>query len=449
MNLSRLCFALLTVAAVATVNAEGPPQRIIVKYRADAVATSNIVVSPTRKLSDAGSRFGTSLSSVRITGGGAHVVRLGSEISKSEVAQLVADFKADPDVGYAEEDLLMQPVFTPNDPQYNQQWHYFESAGGLNLPAAWDVSTGSGVVVAVIDTGYRPHADLVANILPGYDFISDTFVSRDGNLRDSSPLDQGDWTTGGDCYAGSPARSSSWHGTHVSGTVAAITNNSTGVAGVAFNARVLPVRVLGRCGGYTSDIADAIVWASGGTVSGVPANPNPAKVASLSLGGQSACGTTTQNAINSARGRGTVVIVAAGNSNANASAFSPANCTNVVVVASVGRNGGRAYYTNFGSIVDVAAPGGDTRAGAANGVLSTLNTGTTTPGSDAYAFYQGTSMATPHVSGVAALMLSVNPSLTPTQIETRLKSTTRTFPASCSQCGTGIVNAAAAVAAAP
>jgi serine protease len=362
------------------------------------------------------------------------------------MAQLVKDLAADPNVEYAEEDRMMQPLLTPNDPYYNLQWHYYETTGGLNLPTAWDRSTGTGVIVAVIDTGYRPHADLAANIVGGYDMISDTFVSRDGNGRDSSALDPGDWTTGGDC-GGNAASNSSWHGTHVAGTIAARTNNSVGVAGVAYNARVLPVRVLGRCGGYTSDIADGIVWASGGAVSGVPTNPNPAKVASLSLGGQGACDTTTQNAVNTARSRGTVVIVAAGNSNTNASGFSPANCTGVITVAATNRSGGRAYYSNFGSIVDVAAPGGDTRT-SGGGVASTLNTGTTTPGSDSYVYYQGTSMATPHVSGVAALMFSVKPTLTPAQVESILKSTTRAFPATCSQCGTGIVNAAAAVTAA-
>jgi serine protease len=342
----------------------------------------------------------------------------------------------------------MQALFTPNDPSYSSQWHYYETAGGLNLPTAWDTATGTGQYVAVIDTGYRPHADLANNIIGGYDFISDTFVARDGNLRDSSALDPGDWTTGNDCYTGSPASNSSWHGTHVSGTIAAITNNSVGVAGVAYNAKVVPLRVLGRCGGYNSDISDAIAWASGATVSGVPANPYPAKVASLSLGGQQTCPTVMQTAITTARSRGTVVVVAAGNSQANASGFAPANCTGVIVVASVNRSGGRAWYSNFGTIVDVAAPGGDTTSSSANGVLSTLNSGTTTPGSDSYAYYQGTSMATPHVSGVAALMFSVNSSLTPDQVEARLKSSSRTFPATCTQCGSGIVNATAAVAAA-
>jgi serine protease len=180
----------------------------------------------------------------------------------------------------------------------------------------------------------------------------------------------------------------------------------------------------------------------------VPANPNPAKVANLSLGGTGSCGTTMRNAITSARSRGMVVVVAAGNANRNASNTTPANCAGVVTVAAVNRSGGRAFYSNFGSVVDVAAPGGAMNVNAGDGVLSTLNLGATTPGGDAYAYYQGTSMATPHVAGVAALMLAVNGALTPTQVESRLKSSTRAFPATCSQCGTGIVDATAAVAAA-
>jgi serine protease len=230
----------------------------------------------------------------------------------------------------------------------------------------------------------------------------------------------------------------------VAGTIAAKTNNGVGVAGVAYGAKVVPARVLGRCGGYTSDIADAIVWASGGTVTGVPANANKARVLNLSLGGTGACDTTTQNAINSARSRGAVVVVAAGNSNVNASNASPANCAGVIAVAATGRSGGKASYSNYGANVDVAAPGGDYGAG----ILSTLNSGTSTPASDSYASYMGTSMATPHVAGVAALMLSANPNLTPDEVEARLKSTARAFPAACSGCGAGIVDAAAAVNAA-
>jgi serine protease len=447
-----LCAAAATLSFGATTviaqTADAPTQRIIVKWK-PRQALTQLSASPAQALSDASARLGISLTSARTIATGAEVLRLDRRLSSGEMADLIASMASNASVEYVEEDKLMKPLFTPNDTRYSEQWQYFEAAGGINAPAAWDVTNGTGVTVAVVDTGYRPHADLVANIVGGYDFISDTFVSNDGNGRDNNPQDPGDFTAAGACAAGDPAFNSSWHGTHVAGTIAAVTNNGSGVAGVAFGAKVVPVRVLGRCGGLTSDIADAIVWASGGAVSGVPANANPARLINMSLGGSGACGATFQNAINSARSRGTAVIVAAGNSNTNASNASPANCGGVIAVAAVNRSGGRAFYSNFGAVVDIAAPGGDTRTSAANGILSTLNAGATTPGADSFAFYQGTSMATPHVVGVAALVLSVNGGLTPDQVESVLKSTARGFPATCSQCGAGIVNAAAAVAAAP
>jgi serine protease len=340
----------------------------------------------------------------------------------------------------------MTKMVTPNDPMYTSQWHYYEATAGLRLPAAWDKSTGAGINVAVIDTGYRPHADLAGQVLAGYDFITSTSIANDGSGRDGDASDPGDAAIAGECGTGQPAQDqpSSWHGTHVAGTIAALTNNGAGVAGVAYGAKIVPARVLGKCGGYTSDIADAMIWASGGTVAGVPANANKARVLNLSLGGSGTCDSTTQNAINSARSRGAVVVVAAGNSNVNAGNASPANCAGVITVAAVGRSGGKASYSNYGTVVDVAAPGGD--AGA--GILSTLNAGTKGPGADNYAYYMGTSMATPHVAGVAALMLSKNPNLTPDEVEAKLKSSARAFPAACSGCGTGIVDAAAAVNAA-
>lgn len=470
-SLVRLCAVVAVAGALPLAAMAGVPEfhaapqapqpilqtdRMIVKYK-DAMpvgkgAAKVPAMAQGRKalIDRAGQQFGLSMKMLHTSATGAHIVQLSKKMSAAEIAALAAELVArDPSVEYAEPDLIMQKMFTPTDPRYNEQWHYFEAAGGLRLPAAWDKATGTGVKVAVIDTGYRPHADLSGQFLPGYDFISSATIANDGNGRDSDASDTGDAIVAGECGAGQPTQdqSSSWHGTHVAGTIAAKTGNGLGVAGVAFNAKIVPVRVLGKCGGYTSDIADAIIWASGGAVSGVPANANPARVINMSLGGGGACGATTQSAINSARSRGTVVIVAAGNENMNASNSNPANCAGVVTVAATNRSGGRAFYSNYGAVVDVAAPGGDTSV-AANGILSTLNAGLTAPASDNYAFYQGTSMATPHVAGVAALMLSKNANLTPDEIESKLKSTARAFPATCTTCGSGIVDASAAVDAA-
>jgi serine protease len=424
--------------------------RLIVRYK-DASDNSKGAV-PARAMSAArqaliaraGQQYGATLRALRATATGADVLQLNRRMTLDEAGQLAAELKArDPEVEYAEPDRIMVPLAVPSDPMYSQQWDLYEAAGGLNLPAAWDKSTGAGINVAVIDTGYRPHADLAGQILPGYDFIANATMAADGGGRDSDASDPGDYTQAGSCSAGGPARdeTSSWHGTHVAGTIAARANNGIGVAGVAYGAKIVPARVLGKCGGYTSDIADAIVWASGGTVTGVPANPNKARVLNLSLGGSGSCDTTTQNAINSARSRGAVVVVAAGNSNVNASTANPANCAGVITVAAVGRSGGKASYSNYGANVDVAAPGGDNGAG----ILSTWNAGTSTPAGDNYGYMMGTSMATPHVAGVVALMLSANPNLTPDEVEARLKASARAFPAACSGCGAGIVNAAAAV----
>lgn len=424
---------------------EGSTDRVIVQYK-DAVLGALPSATALAKARVAGNRQGVQLSHLRRTGLGADVLKLDKRVSLAQARALARDLKAgDATIAYAEPDRILQAQLTPTDALYAQQWHYFDTVGGINAPAAWDKVTGAGVVVAVLDTGVRAHADLAANLLPGYDFIIDTLVSNDGNGRDADASDPGDATTAGLCYSGSPASNSSWHGTHVAGTIAAVTNNASGVAGVAFGAKVLPVRVLGRCGGYTSDIADGMVWAAGGTVTGVPANPTPAKVINLSLGGAGACDVTSQNAINAARARGATVVVAAGNSNADASQFSPASCAGVVTVAATGKSGGKASYSNFGAVVSLAAPGGD----GSDGVVSTWNTGTSVPGSDGYAAYLGTSMATPHVSGVAALMLSKNASLHADQVASILTSTARPFPATCSPCGAGIVNASAAVDAVP
>jgi serine protease len=430
---------------------EQPTDRMIVKYR-DGGAFLNRAramsarAAPSQLAAQvAANRQGVRFSVLRQTAGGAHVFQLSRRLSAGEAESFAQSLRdGDPNVEYAEPDKVLVPMLVPNDPMYAQQWSLSDATGGIRAPAAWDRATGSGVTVAVIDTGVRPHADLAANLLPGYDFIKDVNVAGDGGGRDSDALDPGDGVAAGACGAGSAASNSSWHGTHVAGIVAALTSNGTGVAGVAFGAKVLPLRAVGRCGGYASDVADAITWAAGGTVSGVPANATPARVINLSLGGTGACDRTSQDAINAARAKGAVVVVAAGNANTNASTSSPANCSGVVTVAATGKSGGKASYSNFGANVTLAAPGGD-RDG---GIWSTLNAGAMAPGADSYASYAGTSMATPVVSGVVALMLSANKNLTPDQVAALLKSTARVFPAACASCGAGLVDANAAVAAA-
>ncbi|MDE2402611.1 MAG: S8 family peptidase [Burkholderiales bacterium] len=432
-------------SSVAAPAEEQMTDRLIVKYKNATSPASVPSVATLNGARIAGNRQGVQVSHLRRSALGSDILKLNRRLPLDQVRILAKDLKAgDSNVEYAEPDRILHPMMTPSDALYAQQWDFFDATAGVNLPTAWNKSTGRGVVVAVLDTGVRPHADLAANLLPGYDFIVDTMVSNDGNGRDADASDPGDATTAGLCFSGSLASNSSWHGTHVSGTIAAVTNNGSGVAGVAYEAKVLPVRVLGRCGGYTSDIADGIVWASGGTVTNVPANPTPARVINLSLSGSGACDTTSQNAINYARSRGTVVVVAAGNGNADASQSSPASCAGAITVAATGKGGGKASYSNFGAVVSIAAPGGD----GSDGILSTLNAGTTSPGADSYASYLGTSMATSHVSGVVALMLSMNPALTPDEVLTRLQSSARAFPATCSECGAGIVDATAAVDAA-
>ncbi|MDK1344307.1 S8 family serine peptidase [Streptomyces sp. 378] len=437
-------------AAVPAAQTEAAPgttaERLIVGYKSGAgEATSNKAAA-----ADAAAKAektGEDVDFQRRLGTGAALVDLGADTTRASVADVVAAYQADPQVAYVVPDRLNKPTaVTPNDAEYSKQWDLFESTAGMNVPGAWDTTTGSGVTVAVIDTGYVAHSDLAANIVGGYDFISDPAVGVDGNGRDSNPADPGDWYNANECGAGIPASTSSWHGTHVAGTIAAATNNGKGVAGIAYGAKISPVRVLGKCGGYDSDIIDAITWASGGSVSGVPANTNVAKVINMSLGGGGACSTATQSAINGAVNRGTSVVVAAGNENQNAANSSPANCNNVITVAATNRAGGRASYSNYGSAVDIAAPGGETRTSTANGILSTLNSGTKTPSSESYKHYQGTSMAAPHIAGLAALMKSANSALTPAQIESAVKANARPLPGTCSGgCGAGLADAAKTV----
>ncbi|KUZ17229.1 peptidase S8 [Burkholderia diffusa] len=386
---------------------------------------------------------------------GAAVLSIGQRIASGDAAALAQAFAADGDVDYAEPDHPMRIRDTPSDPAYGQQWYLSDASVGINAPPAWTRTKGSPTVVtAVLDTGYRPHPDLVGNLLPGYSFISNVNTSNNGQTRGTDATDPGDWVTqqelddasGPYYHCASEPSTSSWHGTRVMGVIGAGANNGIGVAGVSWLGRILPVRVLGKCGGTTSDIADAMRWAAGIPVAGVPTNPTPAKVINLSLGGVGACSATFQQAIDDVNAKGVTVVVAAGNDGLSTGLDQPANCRGVISVGATDATGRRASFSNFGSDVALSAPGVD--------ILSTANSGTTTPGTDTYGTASGTSLATPQVTGIVGLMLSVNGNLTPAQIQQKLQGGARAamLPASTSctalPAGSGIADAGAAVTAA-
>jgi serine protease len=453
--------------------------QLIVKLRAGARNLPNAILPPAR-MQALSAAAGASLAYRRAMSGGARVLTLPYRMTVVEAEAIAARLSEDPNVEYAEPDRRAFPLATPNDTRYSEQWDLQEPLGGANLPTAWDTTKGAtGIVIAIVDTGILPnHADLTGGrIVQGYDFISlDTFGScasrpctaNDGDGRDSDPSDPGDWITAQEnagtdpttgaffqgCASPFTQLDSSWHGSHVTGTAAANSDNATGIAGINWNSKILPVRVLGKCGGYVSDIVDAIRWAAGLTDSGSPdhlSNANPANVINLSLGIARPCSLTPsiQSAINDVVAAGVVVVVAAGNSSSDAANTSPASCNGVIAVAANNRDGGIASYSNSGSVVAITAPGGELTPSDSYGILSTVNTGTKGPvaGGDDYVFYQGTSMATPHVTGVVSLMLSSNCTLTPSQILQELQTTARPMGAGCptADCGAGILDAAAAV----
>lgn len=399
---------------------------------------------------------GVTLQYERAMSDAAYVLKLPEPMAPTQVERIAATLRADAatrGIAYVEPDYRRQAQLTPNDAAYGEQWN-LGSTYGINAANAWNVTTGSSaVVVAVLDTGIRTdHPDLAGRTVGGYDFVSDRRIANDGNSRDSDPSDPGDWITAAEASAGyfrgCGVSDSSWHGSHVAGILGAAGNNGVGIAGVTWNNLILPLRVLGKCGGTVSDIVDAMRWAAGIDVSGVPHNEHPARVINLSLAGSGSCSAAEQSAINDVISRGVVVVVAAGNSNQNAANASPGNCSGVINVAATARSGDKASYSNYGTVVTVSAPGGDSD----DAILSTVDLGAQGPAGPGYADYAGTSMASPHVAGVVALMLAKNSSLTPTQVRQLLRAAVTQFPSgsSCNtnRCGAGIVNALAAVNAA-
>ncbi len=452
-------------APVVSPPAGGTLDRIIVKLRDPALrdVSDRAEPLPQERVRELSRVAGVPLFHERPVSGGAHALRLFQKMPDASVAAIAARLEKDPSVTYAEPTVRGRFQALPSDPHLSDQWALADGPGGVGAVHAWTRTRGSkDVVVAVLDSGVRPeHPDLRGRLSPGFDFVSDVRRSNDYDGRDPDPTDPGDATLAGECAIGAPATTATWHGTHVAGIVGAATNNGLGVAGVDWNAGILPVRVGAKCGIDPIDLVDAIRWASGAVrpgsrIADVSRAAASARVLNLSMEFPGPCPQSLQDAITDAVVAGALVVVAAGNAGAPAGAYHPANCHGVVVVHANDDRGAHAAYSNFGD-VDVSAPGGTTAMDAARGVLSTVVDGTKTAGRPGYAFKEGTSMAAPIVAGLAALALSVAPDTAPGEMQTLLESTARPFPvgtgADCADagprsCGAGIVDAAALVSAA-
>ena len=469
-----------------------------------------------------------------------HVLYMPKTLYGGDVVNALAALRADPAVQFATVDgrrYALQKI--PDDPLFqpttgaNGQWYFnnpatssitvsgtiYQDLSATDAVDAWTSTTGTaGIVIADVDTGIRfDHPDLLraglgGRLLPGYDFVGQDYnpnspynalgtfdIANDGDGWDPDPSDPGDWISQTDIdnpnglFANDAIANSSWHGTRVVGIFGALTNNDVGIAGMTWGSWVLPVRALGKGGGYDSDIIAGIEWAAGmpgvtdpDTGASVPDNPYPADIINLSLGGGTdACtssdGQAYETAFQTVTGMGVLVVIAAGN--ASGPVELPGNCATVVpgvmAVAGLRNVGTKVGYSSLGAQVSVSAPAGNcinTTGDCLRSMDSTTNTGLTTPvlavnGGDTYTnetnYNVGTSFATPLVSGIAALMRSVNDNLTPAQLQARIEASAAAFPPAgtepvcpttdadneCScpasgQCGTGMVNANSAVQAA-
>jgi serine protease len=486
-------------AARAAADDELPVSRLIVKMR-DAGATA---AAKSVRIASLSGKVSVPMKAEREGAMGTSVLLLNAPVTMREARALATKMAGDSAVEYVVPEQhvrALQAVTTPNDTLYStRQWHFFPPAvpfaingqsylpvGGANLPGAWALTTGvSTVRVAVVDTGILPnHPELAANIIPGYDFIrSDTlagsgfppnFIANDNDGRDADATDPGDWVTTADKASYAQCRSdasdtmpdpSSWHGTHVAGTIAAVSNNARGVAGIGWNVRIMPLRVLGKCGGSSFDIVDAMLWAAGIDVAGVPRNPTPVDVINLSLGGSAGkCDSFYQDAVNRIVAKGVTIVAATGNE--AGAVIAPANCSGVIAVTGHSIEGDNTDFANTGPEVAISAPAGGapntlplsgsdvvnpdgTRPGRF--VYSTGNLGDTTVAAYGYAGKAGTSMSAPHVAGVAALIRSIKPGASPAEILSLIKASARPHPAggfcakNANACGAGLLDAGAAL----
>ena len=453
MRFAAALALLVGTVSVAFAQAQPPTNQIIVKWRDGSAATAAVAGTRAQKL---GNSAGMRLQRKHHIGSETEVLQLDRALDATEMNALLQRIAADPNVEYAVADGHRWPHAIPSDPLYLDQW-YFQTLqpSATRAEQAWDQTVGSATtVVAVLDTGVRfEHPDLrrVAQggkLLDGFDFVSQAPFANDGDGRDNNPADPGDFVTASETTTppfNVPACSfsdSSWHGTRVSSLIGAVTNNAEGLAGTGWNTRILPVRVLGKCGGTDSDIIAAMRWAAGIQVAGVPANPNPAQIINLSLGGSGACSLAYQQAIDEVTARGVLVVASVGNEGGSVSA--PANCNGVLGVTGLRHAGTKVGFSSLGPGAGIGAPGGNcvdtTGATCQFPIVAAKNAGFTTPGLDTYttptdrdsrgvpAPNVGTSFSAPLVAGAAALLHSLNPQLSPSQYIALLRDSATPFP---------------------
>jgi serine protease len=452
--------ALAQVAAkpLARMPAQRPVDGLIVKLKEapsrEAAQALGAVAGAADRLQLTLRRANLSVTRIRPTGRDAHRLDFDHRLGSDEAARLADTLRAQPDVEWVVPNTRERRLdVVPDDPFYQtgEQW-WLQPVRGSNQNAladrlrgvpgfasAWSITTGvPAAVVAVLDTGITQHPELTGHVLPGYDFVSTVEYANDGNGRDADPSDPGDWVTQAEvdnpqlAFAGCTVENSSWHGTNIAGLIAASTNEAqpTGVAAINWNARILPVRVAGKCGADVSDIVDGMYYAAGIHRDGVPDNPNPARIVNISFGGSEPCNAAYQNAIDDLAKVGAVVVAAAGNE--RGAVTRPASCRGAIAVGAVNRDGFKSNYSNFGAAIGLMSVGGDPPEdglwGSAlgdTGLLTIDNGGKTGPGAPGYARLFGTSFSTPLVSGAISLMLSVNPNLTAAQIVDGLKASAR------------------------
>jgi len=436
--------AVMALLFAAPVTAE--ETRLIIKLQPDGAKSA--LTRKARIEKAAGS--GSGVRHLRTMAMEADVVAVAGDASAAERA--VANLAGNPDVAFVQVDRRRRPAI--NDQYAGAEQYLSNAPGGIAATSAWNVTHGSSsIVVAVLDTGVRPHAGMAGRLLPGYDMIGDPMTANDGGGRDGDASDPGDFVLASEATTDCPESFSSWHGTSVAGIIGANTDDAIWTAGIDWAARILPVRVLGKCGGYDSDIVDGIAWAAGLDVPGTPVNPTPAHVINMSLGGAHGCPPIYPLVFDAAFARGVTraIVVAAGNASTDVANDSPASCRGAIAVAASTLAGNLAAYSNFGAGITLSAPGGSF-AFQFGSIIALSNTGRTTPQDDAIAHIGGTSLAAPMVSATVSLMLAVAPALTPAQVRSILTSTAKPFPAgsdcSTTRCGAGVVNTDGAVRAA-